>query len=150
MRLHDAQSSESYQQDESQAPGGAGLFHQTQPQMSASKGTTPGRQMMQQTRLISSTPVVFVWGKGGRGDKHSGASGCFLVCYFCARQTHGEGPFCQPWDCSPCLFCWGWAPPKHPPSRCPLQGKRLEMQQEETHIDVRVSCNTTEVAFQLK
>lgn len=79
MRLCNSQSSGSYQQDESQAPGGVGLFHQTQPQVSGSKGTAPGSEMMQ--RRGSSAPHLFACGKvGERGDKYRDASGGLLAC----------------------------------------------------------------------
>lgn len=85
------------------------MFHQTQP----GSGRNNSWERDDATGpLISATPVWFVCGKGGR---HSGVSGGFLVCYFCPRQTHAEGPFCRPWGCSR-LFCWAWPPSSPAPS----------------------------------
>lgn len=122
----------------------AGSFHQTQPRSwrnnSWDRDDATGP-------LISATPVLFVCGQGEGAVVFLGVSWSGISVP--GRPTR-RGPSADLGAAPACFAGHGLLPPQHPPSCCPLKGKRSEMQSEETHVGVRISCNTTEVAFQTK
>ena len=98
-------------------------------QKNAGKGITPERDVMQQTRLISYKPVLFVCGEVRRGMRE--IKWCFWGTphFFLLQAGQLQGAFLQTWalllPISPRLAS-SEAPPC--PPWYPIKGKRWEMQ----------------------